>query len=73
VRDITLTADEELIEAAEERARAEGTTLNEQFQRWLEGYSRREQKYNEAMELLDRLQSYVRIERMPTRDERSER
>lgn len=36
---ITLSADENLIEAVRKRARAEHTTLNEQFRRWLELYA----------------------------------
>ncbi|MDZ7728611.1 MAG: hypothetical protein U5Q44_10705 [Dehalococcoidia bacterium] len=37
MKNITLSADENLIEAARERARRENTTLNEQFRRWLSG------------------------------------
>ena len=36
MKHITLSAEGGLIEAARERARAEHTTLNEQFRRWLE-------------------------------------
>ena len=36
MRNITLSADEKLIEAAREKARARYTTLNEEFRRWLE-------------------------------------
>lgn len=39
MKNITLSADEALIEAARERARAEHTTLNEQFRRWLADYA----------------------------------
>lgn len=39
MKNITLSADESLIEAARARARAEQTTLNEQFRRWLAGYA----------------------------------
>ena len=35
MKNITLSADEGLIEAARERARTEHTTLNEQFRLWL--------------------------------------
>jgi hypothetical protein len=34
---VTFSADEALIEAARARARAERTTLGEQFRRWLSG------------------------------------
>lgn len=40
MKNITLSADDKLIEAARERARAEQTTLNEQFRRWLANYVR---------------------------------
>ena len=39
MKNITLSADERLIEAARERARSEHTTLNEQFRRWLADYT----------------------------------
>jgi hypothetical protein len=39
VKNITLSADESLIEAARSRAREEQTTLNEQFRRWLADYA----------------------------------
>jgi hypothetical protein len=37
MKNITLSADEKLIEAARARAQAEQTSLNEQFRRWLSG------------------------------------
>ncbi len=39
MKNITLSADEGLIEAAHERARTEHTTLNEQFRLWLSDYA----------------------------------
>jgi hypothetical protein len=39
MRNITFSADERLIEAARERARGGGTTLNEEFRRWLAAYA----------------------------------
>jgi hypothetical protein len=41
-KNITFTADAQLIELAREVARKENTTLNEQFRIWLEQYSRRQ-------------------------------
>ena len=38
MKNITLRADEGLIKAAQRRAAAEGTTLDELFQRWLAKY-----------------------------------
>jgi hypothetical protein len=43
MKNITFTADESLIEAAREQARADQTTLNEQFRQWLEPYARKRQ------------------------------
>ena len=44
MKNITLSADEGLIEAARERGRTEHTTLNEQFRLWLADHARREQQ-----------------------------
>lgn len=52
MKNITLSAEETLIEAARSRAKAEQTTLNEQFRRWLADYAQardRLQRYDEAM------------------------
>jgi hypothetical protein len=74
MKNITLSADERLIEAARERARAEHTTLNEQFRRWLKDYARREQQADEAMAVVRELRSKVRTGgRKFTRDEMNER
>lgn len=40
LKNITLSADEKLIESARERERTEHTTLNEQFRLWLADYAR---------------------------------
>ena len=74
MKNITLSADEGLIEAARERARAEHTTLNEQFRLWLAGYARREQQAQRAMETIRELLGQVRTGgRRFTRDEMNER
>lgn len=74
MKNITLSADERLIEAARERARAEHTTLNEQFRLWLADYARREQQATEAMAVVRELQGKVRTGgRKFTREEMNER
>jgi hypothetical protein len=74
MKNITLSADERLIEAARERARAEHTTLNEQFRLWLADYARREQRAEEAMATIRELRGQVRTGgRKFTRDEMNER
>jgi hypothetical protein len=72
MKNITLSADDKLIEAA--RARAEQTTLNEQFRRWLTDYVRQEQKTGSAMALIEELRGQVRTGgRKFTREEMNER
>jgi molybdenum-dependent DNA-binding transcriptional regulator ModE len=73
MKNITLSADEKLIEAARERARAEHTTLNEEFRRWLKAYARREQQAAEALAVMRELQGKLRVGRKLTRDEMNER
>ena len=72
--DITLSADENLIEAARRRAVAEQTTLNEQFQLWLENYVRGEQQAAEAMRVIRELQGSISTNgRKFSREEMNER
>jgi hypothetical protein len=74
MKNITLSADEELIEAARQRAASEHTTLNEQFRRWLADYVRREQQAHLAMETIRELQGRLATGgRKFTRDEMNER
>lgn len=74
MRKITLSADDKLIEAARARARAEQTTLNAQFRRWLADYVRQEQKTGSAMALTEELRGQVRTGgRKFTREEMNER
>ncbi len=73
MKNITLSADEMLIEAARERARSEKTTLNDQFRRWLADYTQsrgREQRYDEVMA---GLRGRLKVGRKLTRDEMNER
>lgn len=73
MKNITFTADEHVIEAAREQARAEQTTLNEQFRQWLEQYARKRQAAR-AVEVMDRLGQYVATGgRAARRDELNER
>lgn len=74
IRNITLSADEKLIVAARERARAEHTTLNEQFRLWLADYARREQQAERAIGTVRELRGQIRTGgRKFTRDEMNER
>jgi len=73
MKNITLSADERLIEAARARARAHKTTLNEEFRRWLANYVQREQQADEAMRVVRELQGQMRVGRKLTREEMNER
>jgi hypothetical protein len=42
VKNITLSADEQLIELARQRAKSRHKTLNQEFREWLENYTRNE-------------------------------
>ena len=74
MKNITLSADEDLIEAARARARAERTTLNEQFRRWLHEYAERQQRADAAAAVMDALAGKLRTGgRKFTREEMNER
>lgn len=51
MKNITLSADEAIIEAARAQAQSENTTLNQQFRLWLASYAQRQrmQRYEEVM------------------------
>ena len=74
MRNITLSADERLIDAARARARRQNTTLNEEFRRWLADYADRDAEAEARHELLERIRAYARTGgRKWTRDEMNER
>ena len=74
MKNITLSADEELIEAARTRARNERTTLNEQFRHWLTDYAGQPNQAARAEALITELQKKVKTGgRKFTRDEMNER
>lgn len=76
MKNITLSADEHLIEQARATARARHTTLNAEFRKWLDQYAVRdpEQAAREIDALMKRVRSYVRTGgRKFTRDEMNER
>src|SRR6185312_7817298 len=72
VKNITLSADEHLIERARQTAREQHKTLNTAFREWLETYvaeSGNALQYDEVMRRL----SHVRAGRKFSRDEMNER
>jgi hypothetical protein len=62
MRTITLSAEDALIEAAEKRARAENTTLDEAFQKWLAEYGERAERVRATMKSLDEARNYASSE-----------
>jgi hypothetical protein len=73
MKNITLSADEKLIEAAYARARAEHTTLNELFCHWLAEYVGHLERLERYDQVIGALRGKVRIGRKLTRDEMHER
>ena len=73
MKNITLSADERLIEDARERARLEHTTLNEQFRRWLADYVGRRERAERAMHTIEQVRRSVRLRGPFSRDQMNER
>lgn len=74
MKNITLSADEHLIEAARQQAASEHTTLNAKFREWLEDYVQRQWQADEAMAFIKELRKHVRTGgRKFSRDEMNER
>ncbi len=73
MRNITLSADENLIEAARRRAAAQHTTLNAQFRLWLVDYVGQETRAAQAMRTVREIQGKLRVGRKLTREEMNER
>lgn len=72
VRNITLSAEDDLIDRARLRAAQEKTTLNAAFREWLNRYAGRETGSHEYARLMKRL-SHVRSSKSFSRDEMNER
>lgn len=73
MKNITLSADEALIEAARRRARSENTTLNEAFRRWLVDYAQTQQRMQRSDEVLAQLRGQLQVGRKLSRDEMNAR
>jgi hypothetical protein len=72
MRNITLSADEHLIEQARLVARSQHTTLNAAFREWLERFTAQAGSTEEFDALMSRLR-HVRADRHFTRDQMNER
>lgn len=74
MKNITLSADENLIEAARERAASDRTTVNELFRRWLAAYAGRGRQAEAAAATVEALRQQLSTGgRRFTRDEMNER
>jgi len=72
MKNVTLSADENLIEQARLVAKAQRKTLNTAFREWLEQFTRQAGSSQEFDSLMRRLK-HVRAGRRFTRDEMNER
>jgi hypothetical protein len=72
MKNVTLSADEDLIEQARAVARAQKKTLNAAFREWLLQFTQQAGNAQEYDALMKRL-NYVRSGRRFTRDEMNER
>ena len=72
LKNITFSAEEDLIRKARERATAEKTTLNDEFRRWLEKYAERPETAKAFAFLMEHF-AYVQPGRSFSRDEMNER
>jgi hypothetical protein len=72
MKNITFSADEDLIERARMKARAQRSTLNEAFREWLAQFAAEPSSEREVDVLLKRVR-YVDAGRHFTRDELNER
>jgi hypothetical protein len=72
LKNITLSADEELIRQAREKAKRQHTTLNATFRRWLRQYVNGNTKTSDFYSFMDSL-DYVKPGRKFSREELNER
>ena len=72
VKNVTLSADETLIDRARMRAAMEKRTLNAAFREWLQRYAGADAGQNDYASLMKQL-SHVRTTRRYSRDERNSR
>ena len=59
MRNVTLSADESLIEAARKKAHAANRTLNDEFRAWLEDYVGRDERAARASAFIDHVSQYA--------------
>ena len=73
MKNITLSADESVIEAARTRAQAEKTTLNEQFRRWLAAYAQTSARMSRYDAVMQQVRGKLKVGRKLSREAMNER
>lgn len=73
MKNITFSANADLIERARERARSQNRTLNDAFREWLMQFTQDGHTLDEYDALMARLRQTVRLHPPYTRDEMNER
>lgn len=73
MKSITLSADESTIEAARARARAEQTTLNKLFRRWLADYALTRERVERFDAVMLGLRGKLKVGCKPSRESMNER
>ena len=73
MRNVTLSAEEAMIEAARARARSENSTLNEAFRQWLTDYANHRRPLQGYDDAIAQLRGQVRVGRRLSREEMNER
>jgi hypothetical protein len=71
-KNITFSAESDLIQQARERAEKEDTSLNAEFRRWLEKYAQRTRLAQDFSNLMEKFE-YVQAGRFFSREEMNER
>jgi hypothetical protein len=72
LKNITLNADEKLIQAARERAQQENSSLNAEFRRWLRTFTREKNRVQNYQRLMDEFSS-IDAGQVFSRDDANER
>lgn len=73
MKNVTLSAEEHLIEAARVRARSEHTTLNAAFRAWLSEYTNQEKRLSDFDSVVEDVCGKLVVGRKLTRDEMNAR
>lgn len=73
MKNITLSAEENLIEQAREEARKRHTTLNSLFREWLKEFTTQDESRKRASAAIENLSKHLEFNRKISRDELNER